>query len=216
MIVQATGTGKTRVAISLTDVLMRAGWVKRVLFLCDRDELRKQAKNAFSEFLKEPLTILDSGTQHDRNARIYLATYPAIDGFFLNFDPGFFDLLIADESHRSIYNHYRDLFRYFDCLQVGLTATPVEFISRNSFQLFDCGDQDPTFNFDLDEAVASTIWFLTKSSPTPRASCAKGSNTASSPKNRSASLKRAAKIPRLTITSRKKSTSRSTTRTQTA
>ena len=154
LLVQATGTGKTRVAISLTDVLMRAGWVKRVLFLCDRRELRKQAKNAFNEFLNEPLTILDSGTQYDRNSRIYLATYPAIAGFFQNFDPGFFDLLIADESHRSIYNHYRDLFRYFDCLQVGLTATPVQFISRNSFQIFDCGDQDPTFNFDLDTAVA--------------------------------------------------------------
>jgi type I restriction enzyme R subunit len=74
LLVQATGTGKTRVAISLADVLMRAGWVKRVLFLCDRTELRKQAKNAFSDFMKEPLTILDSGTQHDRNARIYLAT----------------------------------------------------------------------------------------------------------------------------------------------
>jgi len=154
LLVQATGTGKTRVAISLTDVMMRAGWVKRVLFLCDRTELRKQAKNAFREFLKEPLTILDSGTQHDRNARIYLATYPALDGFFANFDPGFFDLIIADESHRSVYNHYRDLFRYFDCLQIGLTATPVQFISRNSYQLFDCGDQDPTFNYDLDEAVA--------------------------------------------------------------
>jgi type I restriction enzyme R subunit len=153
LLVQATGTGKTRVAISLTDVLMRAGWVKRVLFLCDRTELRKQAKNAFSEFLKEPLTILDAGTQHDRNARIYLAAYPALDGFFQNFDPGYFDLLIADESHRSVYNHYRDLFRYFDCLQVGLTATPVGFISRNSFQFFDCGDRDPTFNYDLDEAV---------------------------------------------------------------
>jgi type I restriction enzyme R subunit len=153
LLVQATGTGKTRVAISLTDVLMRAGWVKRVLFLCDRTELRKQAKNAFSEFLKEPLVILDSGTQQDRNARIYLATYPALDGFFQNFDPGYFDLLIADESHRSVYNHYRDLFRYFDCLQVGLTATPVGFISRNSFQFFDCGDRDPTFNYDLDEAV---------------------------------------------------------------
>jgi type I restriction enzyme, R subunit len=153
LLVQATGTGKTRVAISITDVLMRAGWVKRVLFLCDRTELRKQAKNAFSDFLKEPLAILDSATQHDRNARIYLATYPALDGFFQNFDPGYFDLLIADESHRSVYNHYRDLFRYFDCLQIGLTATPVEFIARNSFQMFECINQDPTFNYDLDDAV---------------------------------------------------------------
>ncbi len=133
---------------------MRAGWVKRVLFLCDRTELRKQAKKAFSDFLKEPISVLDSASQRDRTARIYLATYPALDGFFQSFDPGYFDLLIADESHRGIFNHYRDLFRYFDCLQLGLTATPVEFIARNSFQLFDCGNQDPTFNYDLDQAVA--------------------------------------------------------------
>jgi len=154
LIVQATGTGKTRVAISLTDVLMRAGWVKRVLFLCDRTELRKQAKDNFRDYLKEPIAILESATQRERTARIYLATYPAIDGFFQSFDPGYFDLLIADESHRGIYNHYRDLFRYFDCLQLGLTATPVEFIARNSFEIFDCGNQDPTFNYDLDQAVA--------------------------------------------------------------
>ena len=153
LIVQATGTGKTRVAISLTDVLMRAGWVKRVLFLCDRTELRKQARDRFREYLKEPISILDSASQDLRSARIYLATYPGLDGIYRSFDPGYFDLLIADESHRSIYNHYRDLFRYFDCLQIGLTATPVEFISRNSFQLFDCGNQDPTFNYDLDKAV---------------------------------------------------------------
>ena len=153
LIVQATGTGKTRVAISLTDVLMRAGWVKRVLFLCDRTELRKQARNAFREYLDEPVLVLDSASQQDRSRRIYLATYPALDSFYRAFDPGFFQLLIADESHRGIYNHYRDLFRYFDCLQVGLTATPVEFIARNSYQLFDCGNQDPTFHYDLDTAV---------------------------------------------------------------
>ena len=107
----------------------------------------------FGEFLDEPVLVLDSASQEDRSRRIYLATYPALDTFYRNFDPGFFQLLIADESHRSIYNHYRDLFRYFDCLQVGLTATPVEFISRNSYQLFDCGNQDPTFHYDLDEAV---------------------------------------------------------------
>ncbi len=99
-------------------------------------------------------TILDSGTHHDRNAHIYLATYPALDGFFANFDPGFFDVIIADESHRSVYNYYPALFRYFDCLQIGLTATPVQFISRNSYQLVDCGNQDPTFNYALDDAVA--------------------------------------------------------------
>ena len=68
---------------------------------------------------------------------------------FAQLDVGFFDLIIADESHRSIYNKYRDLFDYFDALQVGLTATPVKFISRNTFDIFDCETTDPTFEFGL-------------------------------------------------------------------
>ena len=153
LIVQATGTGKTRVAIALTDILIRAAWVKRVLFLCDRKELRKQAKNAFMEFIQEPLTIVGAKTASDRNRRIYLATYPAMNKIFQSFDPGFFNLIIADESHRSIYNRYRDIFRFFDGLQVGLTATPVDFISRNTFHLFGCEEQDPTANYPLTTAI---------------------------------------------------------------
>jgi len=153
LLVQATGTGKTRVAIALTDLLNRASWVKRVLFLCDRKELRKQAKNAYSDFLNEPMTVVSAGTAKDRDKRIYLATYPAMNKIFQTFDVGFFDLVIADESHRSIYNRYRDMFRYFDCLQVGLTATPVDFISRNTFKIFDCPDKTPTAYYALDEAV---------------------------------------------------------------
>ena len=153
LIVQATGTGKTRVAISLTELLIRAGWVKRVLFLCDRRELRKQAKGAFNDFLNEPLVTVGASTANDRQKRIYLATYPAMSKVFQSFDVGFFDLIIADESHRSIYNVYGDIFRYFDCLQVGLTATPVEFVTRNTFQLFECENQLPTAYFAFERAV---------------------------------------------------------------
>lgn len=153
LIVQATGTGKTRVAIALTELLIRAGWVKRVLFLCDRRELRKQAKDAFNDFLNEPLVTVGASTAKDRNKRIYLATYPAMAKVFRSFDVGFFDLVIADESHRSIYNVYGDLFRYFDCLQVGLTATPVEFVTRNTFQLFECENQVPTAYYPFERAV---------------------------------------------------------------
>jgi len=153
LIIQATGTGKTRVAISLTDVLNRANRVKRVLFLCDRKELRKQAKNAFNDFLSEPLTIVKAGTAKDRNQRIYLATYPAMMKIFQSFDVGFFDLIIADESHRSIYNRYGGLFKFFDCMQVGLTATPVDFINRNTYRLFGCEEKNPTFYYSLERAV---------------------------------------------------------------
>jgi type I restriction enzyme, R subunit len=153
LIVQATGTGKTRVAIALTELLYRARWIIRVLFLCDRKELRKQAKNAYNDYLDEPMTIVSAHTARDRNQRIYLATYPAMNKIYQTFDVGFFDLIIADESHRSIYNRYRDMFRYFDALQVGLTATPVDFISRNTFRIFQCEEKNPTAYYSLDQAV---------------------------------------------------------------
>ena len=161
LLVQATGTGKTRVAISICELLVRARWVKRILFLCDRLELRKQANNAFKEFLPtEPRTVVSSHTASDREKRIYLATYPAMMQVYDAFDVGFFDLIIADESHRSIYNKYRDLFRYFDAMQVGLTATPVRLLDRNTYGLFGCEDQDPTFNYSLDEAINSSPPYL--------------------------------------------------------
>ncbi|MFY9225825.1 MAG: DEAD/DEAH box helicase family protein [Blastocatellia bacterium] len=154
LIVQATGTGKTRVAISLCEILVRARWVKRILFLCDRRELRKQADGVFKEFLPgEPRTYVTSSTYMDKDKRIYLATYPAMMKCYESFDIGFFDLIIADESHRSIYNRYKELFLYFDCLQVGLTATPRDLVSHNTYKLFNCNGEDPTFFFSYQEAV---------------------------------------------------------------
>ncbi len=161
LIVQATGTGKTRVAIALCDALIQARWAKRVLFLCDRRELRKQAHNAFKEFLpSEPRIYVTANTATDRNQRIYLATYPAMMKVFETFDPGFFDLIIADESHRSLYNRYRQIFDYFDCCQVGLTATPIDYVAKSTFDMFQCGTKDPTFNYPYEEAINSNPPYL--------------------------------------------------------
>lgn len=161
LIIQATGTGKTRVSIALVELMIRTGWAKRILFLCDRVELRRQADEAFKEHLpSEPRCVIGDTNQVDQSARIYVATYPSMMNRFAQLDVGFFDLIIADESHRSIYNKYRDLFYYFDSLQLGLTATPVKFISRNTFDLFGCPDQDPTFEFSLDDAINNQPPFL--------------------------------------------------------
>jgi type I restriction enzyme R subunit len=161
LIVQATGTGKTRVAIAICELLLRSGWGKRVLFLCDRNELRKQAADAFKSFLpSEARCVIGQTQQVDTNARIYVSTYPAMMNRFEQFDIGFFDLIIADESHRSIYNKYRDLFIYFDALHLGLTATPVKFISRNTYALFGCENQDPTFEFGLEQAINNVPAYL--------------------------------------------------------
>ncbi len=155
LIVQATGTGKTRVAISLCDALIKANWAKRILFLCDRRELRRQANNAFNEFLPSlPRTYVSGASVGNTTDRIFLSTYPAMMKIYETFDTGFFDLIIADESHRSLYNRYRQLFEYFDCYQLGLTATPVDFVSRNTFKIFECDEGDPTSNYDYPTAVA--------------------------------------------------------------
>jgi type I restriction enzyme R subunit len=161
LIIQATGTGKTRVAIALSELMVRASWAKRILFLCDRRELRKQAYNAYDDHVPgEPRVYVSSKTGNDRNQRIYLATYPAMMKCFHNFDVGFFDLVIADESHRSIYNRYRDIFRYFDAFQVGLTATPVKYVFRNTYKLFECENGDPTFNYPYEDAISHNPPFL--------------------------------------------------------
>ncbi|MBU2869745.1 DEAD/DEAH box helicase family protein [Colwellia sp. E2M01] len=154
LIVQATGTGKTRVSIALAKRLLDAGWAKRVLFLCDRKELRKQAGNAFNEFTNEPLYIVGKTKKSlAKNSRVFIATYPGMMSIYQKYDVGYFDLIVADESHRSIYNIYGDIFKYFDALEVGLTATPVEMVSRSTCQLFGCDFKLPTANYPLEKAI---------------------------------------------------------------
>lgn len=155
LLVQATGTGKTRVAISLCDAMIKANWAKRILFLCDRRELRRQANNAYNEFLPSlPRTYVKGTSAGNTVDRIFLSTYPAMMKVYESFDVGFFDLIIADESHRSLYNRYRQIFEYFDCCQLGLTATPVDFVARNTFKIFECDEGDPTSNYDYPTAVS--------------------------------------------------------------
>jgi len=154
LIVQATGTGKTRVSIALAKRLLDAGWAKRVLFLCDRKELRKQAGNAFTEFTNEPVHIVGKSAKNTAaSARVFIATYPGMLRIMNQYDVGYFDLIVADESHRSIYNIYGDIFKYFDALEVGLTATPVEMVSRSTCDLFGCDYKMPTANYPLEDAI---------------------------------------------------------------
>ncbi|MBU5268603.1 DEAD/DEAH box helicase family protein [Clostridium cochlearium] len=156
LLVMATGTGKTRTVIALTKGMMEANWAKRVLFLADRDELVRQAKedkNSFKTFMPEQISCRFTGKNSDnREATLYFSTYQTMINYYSKFSVGFFDLIICDESHRSIYKVYRDILEYFDAHIIGLTATPVDFIERNTFDLFNCEDEDPTFNFSIDEA----------------------------------------------------------------
>ena len=160
LLVMATGSGKTRMSIALVDLLMRAGWVKRVLFLADRKELVKQAANAFSANLPDVPTA-NLLTERESNARICVCTYPTMmnlidrenDEGVKRFGPGAFDLVIIDEAHRSVYRKYKAIFDYFDSFLVGLTATPKDEIDKNTYELFHQEDGVPTDAYDLPEAV---------------------------------------------------------------
>ncbi|MFM7229200.1 MAG: DEAD/DEAH box helicase family protein, partial [Cyanobacteriota bacterium] len=161
LLVQATGTGKTRTAISLTDVLTRCNWVKRVLFLADRTSLVLQAERAFRRFLPDcsPVNLV---TNKGGEGRVFLSTYPTMMNLIdaedsrgvKRFGVGHFDLVIIDEAHRSVYQKYGAIFAYFDSLLSGLTATPREEIDRNTYELFGREIGMPTDEYGLDQAVA--------------------------------------------------------------
>lgn len=162
LLVMATGTGKTRTASSLTDVLSRGKWVTNILFLADRTALVKQAKDDFKNYLPYMSLCNLCSNKDDRNARIVFSTYPTIlnaiddtkskDGRQL-FTPAHFDLIIIDESHRSIFKKYRAIFEYFDALMVGLTATPKTDVDRNTYDFFEMEHGVPTYAYDYETAV---------------------------------------------------------------
>lgn len=163
LLVMATGSGKTRTVIALVDLLMRAGWVKRVLFLADRVALVNQAVGAFKAHLPDsaPVNLV---TERTSDGRVFLSTYPTmmnlIDGRQdgkLAFGPGHFDFVIIDEAHRSVYQRYRAIFEYFDSFLVGLTATPKDEVDRNTYSLFDLEEGVPTDAYSLDEAIADGV-----------------------------------------------------------
>lgn len=160
LLVMATGSGKTRTVIALVDQLMRAGWAKRVLFLADRVALVNQAVNAFKTHLPSATTV-NLVTEKVTDGRVYVSTYPTMVGLINDtdsggrtFGPGYFDLIVIDEAHRSIYQKYKAIFDWFDARLVGLTATPKDEIDRNTYRLFHLEDGVPTDAYSLDEAVA--------------------------------------------------------------
>lgn len=160
LVVMATGAGKTRTVIALVDLLQRANWAKRILFLADRVALVNQAANAFKAHLPDAAAV-NLVTDKNTEARVYVSTYPTMMGLINETDDGLrrfgvghFDLIIVDEAHRSIYQKYRAIFAYFDALLLGLTATPKDEIDRNTYGLFGLEDGVPTDAYRLEDAIA--------------------------------------------------------------
>ena len=162
LLVMATGTGKTRTAASLVDVLSRGHHITNVLFLADRTALVSQAKDDFKTYLPNTSLCNLCANKDDASARIVFSTYPTImnaidrekskDGGIL-FSPAHFDLIVIDESHRSIFKKYRAIFEYFNAILLGLTATPKTEVARNTYEFFELENGVPTYVYDYDTAV---------------------------------------------------------------
>ncbi|MEY3787457.1 MAG: hypothetical protein RLZ75_1664, partial [Pseudomonadota bacterium] len=141
LLVMATGSGKTRTASAIVDMLIKCNWAKRVLFLADRNALVRQAKNEFKEHLPHLSAIDLTKEREDNGTRLVFSTYQTImnriDGMLAGdqrfYGVGHFDLIIIDEAHRSIYQKYKVIFDYFDAMLVGLTATPKTEVDHNTY-----------------------------------------------------------------------------------
>ncbi|MGD0652571.1 MAG: DEAD/DEAH box helicase family protein, partial [Verrucomicrobiia bacterium] len=154
LLVMATGTGKTRTTMALIDLFLRTHQAQKVLFLADRDALVEQAHtDGFKAHLpSEPRDRIFT-YNIDTTKRLFVATEQTMSLCYQKFSPGFFDLIIFDESHRSIFNRFTDVIEYFDARMIGLTATPANFIDRDTFRVFHCDNNAPTFLYEYQQAV---------------------------------------------------------------
>ena len=154
LLVMATGTGKTRVAMALIDVFLRANQAQNVLFLADRDALVDQTlTDGFKTHLPHEPRDRIYTHQIDKTKRLFVATEQTLALCYAKFSPGFFDLIIFDEAHRSLFKRFTEVIEYFDARMIGLTATPANFIDRDTFRLFGCDANVPTFLYDYPQAV---------------------------------------------------------------
>lgn len=165
LLVMATGSGKTRTAAAIVDLLIKANWAKKILFLADRNALVTQAKNAFNQYLPN-LTAIDlTKEKEDTSSRIVFSTYPTMmnridtaktEGHRY-YGVGHFDVVIIDEAHRSIYQKYKSIFKYFDALLIGLTATPRADADKDTYELFGLEPHNPTYAYELTQAVTDNF-----------------------------------------------------------
>ena len=147
-----TGTGKTDLVALYLKRLFQAGWVERVLFLVDRDQLAKQALEAIQDLLGEHSSYwLRAGTVRQEQ-QITVALLQTMIGRVEEYTAGYFDVIIADECHRSIYGAWQTALTRFEGFHIGLTATPASYIERNTYDFYQCEDGKPDFSYRIQEA----------------------------------------------------------------
>ena len=162
LIQMATGTGKTRVAMAIIDILVKANYVRNVLFVADRIALADQASaDGFKKFFREPVWEIHR-KGFNTTSRFYSTTVQTLMGKNNNrmvdkFSPAFFDLIIFDEAHRSQYDRNNYIHQYFDAMLLGLTATPREEPNKDTYDLFECKNGQPTAEYSYEDAVRDEV-----------------------------------------------------------
>ena len=158
LLVMATGTGKTDTIALYLKRLFEAGLANRALFLVDRIDLGVQTKEVFDEILKDyPSKLLYGGKQRDESS-IIISTLPTLYSQLSLFTSGYFDVIVSDEAHRSIFGTYNGVLSHFDAIRIGMTATPSGYVDRNTYKLFGCWDETeqkgkPTFVYSIRRGV---------------------------------------------------------------
>ena len=144
-----TGTGKTDLTVLYIKRLLQAGRAERVLFLVDREQLAKQALEAIQDVLNQYSSYWLRPGVVRQEQQITVCLLQTMISRYTDFTSGYFDVVVADECHRSIYGAWQTSLTHFDALHIGLTATPANYIERNTFKFYQCRNNQPDFAFPI-------------------------------------------------------------------
>jgi type I restriction enzyme R subunit len=147
-----TGTGKTDLVCLYLKRLIQAGRAERILFLVDRDQLAKQALEVIQDILDQYGSYWLRPGMVRQEQQISVCLLQTMISRYQEFTSGYFDVVIADESHRSIYGAWQTALTHFDAMHIGLTATPAAYIERNTYTFYQCKDGEPDFSYPIQEA----------------------------------------------------------------
>ncbi|MCK9276351.1 MAG: DEAD/DEAH box helicase family protein [Syntrophales bacterium] len=147
-----TGTGKTDLMCLYLKRFFEAGRAERVLFLVDREQLAKQAIEAIQDILDRYSSYWLKAGMAKQEQQITVCLLQTMISRYQEYTSGYFDIVIADESHRSIYGTWQTALTHFDAFHIGLTATPSEYIERNTFKFYQCKDGEPDFAYHITKA----------------------------------------------------------------
>ncbi|RAM51027.1 MAG: restriction endonuclease subunit R [Hapalosiphonaceae cyanobacterium JJU2] len=147
-----TGTGKTDLICLQLKRLIQSGYAEKILFLVDREQLAKQALEAIQDVLNQYGSYWLKPSVIRQEQQITVCLLQTMISRYREFTSGYFDVVVADECHRSIYGVWQTALTHFDAFHIGLTATPAAYIERNTFDFYSCRNEQPDFTYSIQTA----------------------------------------------------------------